>query len=156
MVANIINRLKVFVTDPVSGAQARVTPDGRLGVSQAPRVPDGKTAVGASMAGSVNGFASLVSTYVIPSGRTLRVQWFEYGGAGGAGNCSRVSLYYAPTGTITSGQAPITCGYVTCGSGWTPLDAEYVGNGTAAIVMQRSRLDAQARELYGAWKGYLE
>lgn len=137
-----------------SAKKAMVDAAGNLKViTPPPSAPAGKTRISREVREDVLGGFTNNSTYVIPNGQVLVLQYFE-GGARGQSEDSRVALYYAPAGILNGTEVILANGYVSATNYQKVLDKTYTGNGTAAIIMQRRRYDGGTREMYTKWEGY--
>jgi hypothetical protein len=96
-----------------------------------------------------------LQTYVIPAGKTLTIQRLLMSGENRAAE-SKVTLYYAPNGVIDGTEVIISMGHLS-GFVVAPQDLNdtYVGDGVAAIILERRRLDNGRREIFAKWFGYL-
>lgn len=137
----------------VSANKISVLGDGSIKVVTLASTPTGRTVVTREARGSVSGSSSSLTTYVIPNGVTIYIQYFE-GGAQGATYDSRVAIYYAGAGSLNGTEVILGNGYCADSNYQKALDVSYLGDGTAAIIMQRTRLDGTAKEMYAKWIGY--
>jgi len=123
----------------------------RLLVSQEPPSPPPETtAVARIEYGNVSG--SDDNEWVIPNGKTLTIQRLSAGAEPAGG--SNVELWYDPDGTKTNMQI-IDVIFSDGQSDQHDLNATYIGDGVAQIVMRRTGIgSSNARLIFGRWEGY--
>jgi len=143
-------RSAIIIVDS-EGNEADVTPGGRLKVSQEPPTPPPNTTP-VNRTFYTNMVGTQVDTYTIPSGVTLHIQRLS-AGAEHSRDGSVVELWYDPDGTGTNAEI-IDVLFVNGTSEQHDLNAEYVGDGSAAILLVRRRLDGGSRRIFARWEGY--
>lgn len=133
------------------------TPDQRLKIALSPPAPPaGQTAVNVSAVDLVSGTSFSDTVYVIPNGKTLTIQSFSGGAEASTGNsdgASKVELWSDPNGNGT-GMTLIRVAYAANSNFDFVLNRVFVGDGTAAIRLRRTRLDSGNREVAAFWDGY--
>lgn len=140
-----------------TGNIAEVTSAGELKVVQAPPVtPAGNTSINRPVAPLIdlNGGSTDLDVFVIPITETLTVQTLLMS-AEDRGKESKVTLYYAPAGLLNGTEEILAMGHLS-GMVVSPqvLDNVYIGDGTAAIILERRRMDTGKREIFGKWQGH--
>ena len=134
------------------------TSTNRLAVEvQAPAPPPGTTPVIEPPQPLIDlvGQTSDFQTYIIPAGKTLTVQRLLMSGERTSSE-SKVVLYHAPNGVIDGTETIIAMGHLA-GQAVAPqeLGLDYAGDGVAAIILERTRIDTGRREIFGRWTGFL-
>lgn len=132
--------------------RAIVDASGRLQVSlPAPLPPPGTTGVNITEYSGVAG--TLDNVYVIPNGATLFIQRFSASAEVDTSGGNVVELWYDPNGTGV-GMTVIDAVFVGGNAEQHDLAITYIGNGTRAIRMRRSRLSGGTKSIFGRWEGY--
>lgn len=148
-----------IVIRDVSGNLATVTASGELRVKPSVDAPAGTTPVNVSVLSSVTG--TVDNTYIIPNGETLILLSFQCGSegsfAGSKARNSKVELYYAPDGTVNVNAQLLALKYLSNSNAevsFSVQETSFLGDGTAAIILRRVRLDGGVDEMFGRWGGY--
>lgn len=146
----------VFLGDE-DGHVAEVSESKRLKVETQPAAAPADTIqVIKAYSGSVGGSATVSDVYVIPNKTILTLLSWDGGGVGGSTDRSRVTLYYSTDGVIDSADIILGRHYFNIGAISKSLSQKFIGDGVAAIISERQRMNATAYELYAQWTGYLE
>lgn len=144
----------VTVVDTEHGTKLHISDQGRIEVIVVPaEAPADTLAISTSAFGDVASTSGVDFPYTITAGSTLTIQEFtagaEYDSAG-----SVVELYWDPAGDMGSQARRIEVLFVNAASANVPIAEDFVGDGTARIVLRRRGFTAVAREMFGRWKGY--
>lgn len=132
--------------------EARVTPTGRILVSQEPPTnPPDTTQV-------VRTEYSIISTYgddvyTIPNGMILTLQRLSGGSEQDTSFGSAVELWYDPNGDGTDMEI-IDVIFANGTSDQHDLNDQFTGDGTRAIRMRRIRFSGGSKQMFGRWEGY--
>lgn len=141
--------------NPADDTPLAIDAANRLEVAVLPAAPPGgSTPVEREGSGDVGGSTIVDDVFVIASGETLTITRF-LAGAEGSGKSSKVELYYDPAGTGV-GMSIIRIAYLADNTIEFLFEEQFVGDGTAAIRLRRTRLDSGVREVFGAWEGFSE
>ncbi len=134
---------------------AKIDEAGNVMVKISPDAPPNTIPVDYYIKGNVAGSSNSDTPYIIPANTTMVLQRFIGGAFPYSTNTSALQLSYDNSGTITTNSFLISFAYYLNQMYIEDLTGEYTGNGTQAIIMRRSRLDAIARDMYSRLKGYL-
>ena len=127
---------------------------GRLKVeTQSLAPPTGFIGVKQTIDEEVQGNNSVSNTYLIPSGKTLRLSGL-YLTCERALTSSKVTLYYAQNGVLDGTEIVIDKILLEADLGSVSLIDEFIGNGTNAIILVAKRMGSGEREVYTKWWGY--
>lgn len=117
-----------------------------------PDAPTGTTQVVQETFSDVASTAGVDLNYVIPNGETLTIQLLVAGAEESTGG-SVVELFYDPNGDL-SVLTRISTLFVNGQSDNTPVNQEFVGNGTRRIVVRKRGYSSAAREMFAQWIGF--
>lgn len=138
---------------------ARVDESGYLLVkTPPPEAPVGTFPVEMMARSTITGSSQVDTPWVIPPNTVIVLQRFLGGQYPASGDASELGLYHSTTGTITTASYLLSLGYVGTGemNYKDELANTYAGDGVAAIIARRRRMNATAREMYYRWIGYLK
>lgn len=143
-----------IIEDGTTGDNLKINSDGSINtVPQLnPEAPANTTQVIQETFGDVASTAGVDLAYTIPNGETLTIQLFGAGAEQTTAG-SVVELFYDPNGDL-SVLTRVSTLFVNGTSDNTPVNQEFIGNGTRRIVMRRRGYDGSAREIFGQWIGY--
>ena len=145
---------ETIIVDRVSGEGAGVDSSGRLKVStQSPEAPIGKTPVVNTYYDVVGGLDTVTNTYIIPNGEALTLQKL-YAGSEDGDKVTVIKIYIAPNGTLDGSETILFPLYIQGDNHDIDLAESFLGDGTRAIIVTRTRQDAQAKEVFAKWVGY--
>lgn len=144
-----------IIEDGITGDNLKVNPDGSINIAgQVITVPPNTTEVDQNVFGNVDSTTGVDTVYTIPNGETLTVQQLS-GGAEEHTSGSIVELFEDPNGDL-SVLNRIETVFVNGDSKQVVVQKSYVGDGTRRIVLRRRRYAANAKEMWGRWRGYSE
>lgn len=105
----------------------------------------------------VTGLATVDHPLVIPNSTTMHVVGFEASSESGSfgQRPSKVELLYDYTGSGSPVQI-IAVAYCANSASSYRVNYPFRGNGTARLILRRSRLNAGDYEIYGCYYGWLE
>jgi len=132
--------------------EARVTPTGRLLVSQEPpTAPPETTAIKRTEYLSVAG--QYDNEYLIPNGEILVLQKFSASAEVEPTDGTAIELWYDPNGNGISMQI-IDAIFASGNSDQHDLNDQFTGDGTAKIRMRIRRLSGGSKDVFCRWEGY--
>lgn len=145
----------LIIRDPVnSGFKAKVNDSGFMFITTPPPdAPEGTTPVVEVALDGVGGNSLIDTIFLIPDTKILTVQRFNCGSED-MDNSSKCVLYYASNGAIDGTEEILSHAYLNGSNFVEALDRHFTGDGAAAIIMRRQRLDAQVREIFAKWVGF--
>ena len=115
--------------------------------------PEGTFPVQRTGYSEVSANSAEFDTYIIPNTQILKIQKFKAGTVDEK-RSSKIILYYAPNGIFDGNEEIISLLY--CGrTNDDIINRNFIGDGTAAIILERRRMDNKKMEVYAYWKGYL-
>ena len=143
------------IEDASTGTNLVINSNGSINVTNVEvAAPVGATDVVVTGFGSVASTSGIDTYYVIPNGTTLSIQLLQAGAESSTGG-SAVDLFHDPNGNLSSLTRILTL-YVTGESTRATVDEQFVGNGTARMVLRRRGFSGSAREMFARFKGFTE
>ena len=143
----------VGIEDILTGNDLIVNADGSIKVNQSIAPPLTSTPIDINEFDSVSSTVGVDTYYVITNSKVLTIQGMS-GGAELHTSGSIVELFYDPDADLGVNLERVETVFVNGNSESATVQRDFIGDGTKRIVLRRRRYAANAKEMWGRWRGF--
>lgn len=154
VIASDQSAIKTTLVNASTGTSLDIATDGSIKVVPlvTPPAPFGAVDISQTAFNGVTSTAGVDLYYTITNTKTLMIQTLIAGSEETQGGAV-VELFYDPNANLT-GMTRLSTLFINGSSDNTPINQDFVGNGTRRIVLRRRGYTASNREMFAQWLGY--